>query len=160
MHKEYELVKYTVKFKVADNSTNLEILPIYAVNDSSLLPGTMKAFHVDDRVNGTTSVWYWWSQSYSSEFDLQSAEIGSVGSSSSSSSSSSMIFIIAIVLGVLIVRRRKKKKLKKAIKKMAKQQMAMIKLRRNRLKSIRKMPGKGTSNILPSNKHIRNMESR
>jgi len=124
MHKEYELVKYTVKFKVADNSTNLEILPIYAVNDSSLLPGTMKAFHVDDRVNGTTSVWYWWSQSYSSEFDLQSAEIGSVGSSSSSSSSSSMIFIIAIVLGVLIVRRRKKKKLKKAMKKMAKQHMA------------------------------------
>ena len=138
MHKEYELVKYTVKFKVADNSTNLEILPIYAVNDSSILPGTMKAFHVDDRVNGTTSVWYWWSQSYSSEFDLQSAEIGSVGSSSSSSSSSSMIFIIAIVLGVLIVRRRKKKKLKKAMKKMAKQHMANEKAAKKQAKIDKK----------------------
>jgi len=143
MHKEYELVKYTVKFKVADNSTNLEILPIYAVNDSSLLPGTMKAFHVDDRVNGTTSVWYWWSQSYSSEFDLQSAEIGSVGSSSSSSSSNSMIFIIAIVLGVLIVRRRKKKKLKKAMKKMAKQHMANEKAAKKQAKIDKKNARKG-----------------
>lgn len=143
MHKEYELVKYTVKFKVADNSTNLEILPIYAVNDSSILPGTMKAFHVDDRVNGTTTVWYWWSQSYSSEFDLQSAEIGSVGSSSSSSSSSSMIFIIAIVLGVLIVRRRKKKKLKKAMKKMAKQHMANEKAAKKQAKIDKKNARKG-----------------
>ena len=109
MHKEYALVKYTVKFNGVVNSTDLEILPIYAVNESSLLSASMKAFNVDNRINGTTSIWYWWSQSYSSEFDLESAEISSVGSSDFGNSSSSMAIIIPLVLLVLIIRRRRKR---------------------------------------------------
>ena len=124
MHKEYEIVKYTISYKVDENSTNLKIFPVYAVNQSSYISGSTKAFHVEDRVNGTTSVWFWWTQPYTSAFDLESAVTGEVSSGSSNNSSSGILFIVPIVLGILIVRRRKKKKFKRTMKKLAKQHIA------------------------------------
>jgi alpha-tubulin suppressor-like RCC1 family protein len=119
MHKEYEVMKYTIKYEVSENSQNLTILPIWAVNETS--DGASIAFYVNDQVNGTTSVWFWWSQSYSSAFDLQNAEIGAMNSSISGLMSN-IAFVVAALLGILIIRRRRrKKKLKRAMKKIAKE---------------------------------------
>jgi alpha-tubulin suppressor-like RCC1 family protein len=121
MHKEYEVLKYTIKYDVSEDSQNLTILPIWAVNDTIGTSSSNKAFYVDDQVNGTTSVWFWWSQSYSSAFDLENAEIGAMNSSISGLMSN-IAFVVAALLGILIIRRRRrKKKLKRAMKKIAKE---------------------------------------
>jgi alpha-tubulin suppressor-like RCC1 family protein len=121
MHKEYEVMKYTIKYEVSENSHNLTILPIWAVNETVGVSSSNKAFYVDDQVNGTTSVWFWWSQSYSSAFDLENAEIGAMNSSISGLMSN-IAFVVAALLGILIIRRRRrKKKLKRAMKKIAKE---------------------------------------
>jgi hypothetical protein len=123
MHKEYEVLKYTIKYDVSEDSQNLTILPIWAVNDTIGTSSSNKAFYVDDQVNGTTSVWFWWSQSYSSAFDLENAEVGAMNSSISGLMSN-IGFVVAALLGILIIRRRRrKKKLKRAIKKIAKEQI-------------------------------------
>jgi len=138
MHKEYEVLKYTIKYDVSENSQNLTILPIWAVNDTIGTSSSNKAFYVDDQVNGTTSVWFWWSQSYSSAFDLENAEIGAMNSSSSGLMSN-IGFVVAALLGILIIRRRRrKKKLKRAIKKIAKEHILDEKIAKKQAKLEKK----------------------
>ena len=137
MHEDYEILRYTMTFETGHDVRNLSIKPIWEVNQSYVLSSTPKAMVVHDDVEDTSVIWYWWGQSYSSDFDLSSAEISSF-ESSADSTSNAFGFIGMAFIALLFVQVRKRRKLKKTMKKLAKEQIKSEKMAKKQAKQEKK----------------------
>jgi len=143
LHSDYETFVYTINYKVPENSTNLTILPAWIVNESYYFSNHLVATNVLDSVNDSTTIWYWWSQAYESEFRLASAEIEEHSNSdvSDSTSSTGMIVVGLLVFVAVARRRRRRRKIKKQIK-------FEIRERKKQQKALKKQAKHGNNQVV------------
>ena len=126
MHEEFEIIHYRIEYTLPNNSSNLTLNPIWSINQSSYISNP-RAILVNNLVDENESVWFWWSQNYSMPFNLSDASINDQSQSGNNDGDNGVnpaVFIIGgVILCLLLIHRRKKKKIKKAMKKIAKQQI-------------------------------------